>query len=60
MGFHGHKHPLEATLEGGEIVAWKYLEQLAAKGVKTVPDSPNMLEGTGIKPSNRQLEGGNT
>jgi len=48
MGFHGHKHPLEATLEGGEIVAWQHLKhELAAKGVDQFPTDSPVLEGIG-------------
>jgi len=50
--FHGHKHPLEATLEGGEVVAYRHVEQeFAAKGVKETATSPPVLEGLGHKPS---------
>src|SRR4029077_17167535 len=35
IGFHGHKHPFEATLEGAEVVAYRHVQQeFAAKGVK--------------------------
>jgi hypothetical protein len=38
MLFYGHKHPLEATLEGSQIVALKELQnQYAAKGVLEIP-----------------------
>ena len=48
MGFHGHKHPLEATLEGGEIVARQHLKhELAAKGVDQFPTDSPVLEGIG-------------
>ena len=51
ISFHGHKHPAEATLEGGEVVAWTHVQQeFAAKGVKELPASPQMLEGVGPKP----------
>ena len=50
MAFHGHKHPVEATLEGGEIVALQHLQQeFAAKGVGEIPSSPRILEGLGTK-----------
>jgi len=51
IAFHGHKHPLEATLEGGEVVAYRHVQQeLAAKGVKETVSSPPVLEGLGHKP----------
>jgi hypothetical protein len=51
IGMHGHQHPLEATLEGGEIVVMEHLkhQQGAIKGVGEVPDSPPVLEGIGTK-----------
>jgi hypothetical protein len=50
IAFHGHKHPLEATLEGGEVVAYRHVQQeLAAKGAKEIVSSPPVLEGLGHK-----------
>jgi hypothetical protein len=45
IGLHAHRHPLEATLEGGQIVALKHLEHaIAIKGnldvVQTLPIPP--------------------
>lgn len=52
IAIHGHQHPLEATLEGGEIVVMQHLRgELAAKGMNQVPESSPMLEGIGKKPS---------
>lgn len=51
---YGHKHPMEATLEGAEIVAWQHVqhEQQAAKDLKKIPSpSPPLLEGVGTKPA---------
>jgi len=51
MGIHGHNHPLEATLEGGEVVVMQHLRQeVAAKGTETLPASPPIPEGIGQKP----------
>lgn len=48
VGFHGHKHPIEATLEGGEVLAWKHLEQsIASKGSEHIIGSPGVAEGIG-------------
>lgn len=50
IGIHGHKHPMEATLEGGELVVMQHLRhELAAKGMDQVPASPPVLEGIGNK-----------
>ena len=50
IAFHGHKHPLEATLEGGEIVVMQHLRhEAAAKGMDQVPALPPVLEGLGKK-----------
>jgi hypothetical protein len=50
MAFQGHRHPLEATLEGGEIVIMQHLRQEgAAKGVASIPATPPVLEGIGHK-----------
>jgi hypothetical protein len=51
IGIHGHRHPLEATLEGGEIVVMQHLRQeVAAKGGVKLPPSPPVMEGIGNKP----------
>ncbi|MGA8367560.1 MAG: hypothetical protein ACLQMT_08465 [Candidatus Acidiferrales bacterium] len=53
ISFHGHKHPLEATLEGGEVVAWGQMQQeYAQKGVRELPASQPVLEGVGPRPLN--------
>jgi hypothetical protein len=58
MGFHGHKHPVEATLEGGEIIAWKHIEQnLAAKGLGELPSSNAVAEGIGDRNLEAQNKG---
>jgi hypothetical protein len=50
MGFHGHKHPLEATLEGGEMVILQQLRQeVAAKGMAEIPHTLPVQEGVGHK-----------
>jgi len=50
MLFYGHKHPLEATLEGSQIVALKELQnQYAAKGVSEIPDQPLVAKTIDIK-----------
>lgn len=50
VGFHGHKHPIEATLEGGEVVAWQQIQHaMAAKDMPRVPESPPVMEGLGQK-----------
>lgn len=50
----GHRFPLEATLEGGQIVALKRVEQeIAMKGYPAIPESPAIEEGFGHK----QIEG---
>ena len=50
IAIHGHNHPLEATLEGGEVVAYQHVRQeFAAKG-KEISASPLVLEGLGHKP----------
>jgi len=50
IGIHGHQHPLEATLEGGEIVVVEQIRHdMAAKGVAAIPPSPPVLEGIGDK-----------
>jgi hypothetical protein len=51
IGIHGHQHPVEATLEGGEIVVVEHLRQeIAAKGMGQIPASLPVLEGIGQKP----------
>jgi hypothetical protein len=42
MSFYGHRHPVEATLEGTEMVAWQHqvLEVLAAKAAPSIPEGP--------------------
>ncbi len=53
IAFHGHKHPLEATLEGGEVVAYRHVQQEhAAKGAGEIVSSPPVLEGLGHKEAN--------
>lgn len=48
---HGHNHPLEATLEGGEVIAYQHVQQqFAAKGTKEFGPAPPLLEGLGQKP----------
>jgi hypothetical protein len=50
IGIHGHNHPIEATLEGGELVVMQHLRQeVAAKGMENIPPSPPVLEGIGYK-----------
>jgi hypothetical protein len=50
MGIHGHNHPLEATLEGGEVVVMQHLRQeVAAKGASAVLASLPIPEGIGPK-----------
>lgn len=39
MSFHGHLHPVEATLEGTEMVAWQH-QVLAAKAAPSIPEGP--------------------
>jgi hypothetical protein len=52
IGIHGHRHPLEATLEGGEVVVLQHLRQeLAAKGAGQLPSLPPVLEGLGERPA---------
>ena len=48
IGIHGHKHPLEATLEGGEIVA-VVQSAMAAKGMIPPSSAPLTLEGLGVR-----------
>jgi hypothetical protein len=51
MWIYGHLHPLEATLEGTEIVAWQHVQhQYAQKGLPEVQESPMVLEGVGERP----------
>jgi hypothetical protein len=51
IGIHGHQHPVEATLEGGEIVVVQHLRQeFAAKGMGQITPSPPVLEGIGVRP----------
>jgi hypothetical protein len=51
IGIHGHQHPVEATLEGGEIVVVQHLRQeFAAKGIGHITPSPPVLEGIGDRP----------
>lgn len=58
IGFHGHKHPVEATLEGGEIIVWKHIEQaLAIKGGGEVPPTPAIAEGVGKPKLDAQEKG---
>src|SRR6266478_1990536 len=46
IGIHGHQHPVEATLEGGEIVVVQHLRQeIAAKGMGPLAPSAPLLEG---------------
>lgn len=65
IGFHGHKHPFEATLEGTEVVAYQHVQQqLAMKGAKELVAGPPVLEGLGQKPlaassSEPELNSGN-
>lgn len=55
MGFHGHKHPAEATLEGAEVVMLQHLQQqVAAKGMPELPASAPVLEGIGSKPTSME------
>ncbi len=50
MVFYGHKHPLEATLEGSEIVALKELQnQYAAKGMPEIPDQKLVVKTIDVK-----------
>jgi hypothetical protein len=49
IGIHGHRHPIEATLEGGEVVIVQHLRTEAAKGMEQIPPSPAVLEGMGHK-----------
>lgn len=52
IAIQGHKHPLEATLEGAEIVVMQHLRhEMAAKGVDAdkIPSTPPILEGMGKK-----------
>lgn len=59
MGFHGHKHPVEATLEGAEIIAWKHIQQgLAIKGAGDVMATPGIVEGMGGPKLEAQEKGG--
>ena len=59
IAFYGHKHPLEATLEGSQIVALKELQnQYAAKGVLEIPDQQLVAKTIDIKAlENREPEG---
>jgi|SRR5882724_1772857 len=56
--FYGHKHPLEATLEGSQIVALKELQnQYAAKGLREVPDDRLVAKTIDVKTlENRERE----
>jgi hypothetical protein len=52
IAIHGHNHPVEATLEGGEIVVMQHLRhEMAAKGVDAdkIPPEPPIMEGMGKK-----------
>jgi hypothetical protein len=52
IAIQGHKHPLEATLEGAEIVVMEHLRhEVAAKGIDAdkIPPSPPVMEGIGKK-----------
>ena len=59
MVFYGHKHPLEATLEGIEIVALQELQnQYAAKGVPEIRDQQLVAKTIDIKAQgDREREG---
>jgi hypothetical protein len=58
IAIHGYMHPLEATLEGGEVVAYRHVQQeFAAKGFKEIAASSPVLEGLGHKPV-EELAGG--
>jgi|SRR6266850_497551 len=61
IGVQGDRHPVEATLEGGEIVVVQHLRQeFAAKGMGSIPPSPPILEGIGQKPALKdEKEGSN-
>jgi hypothetical protein len=53
--FFGHKHLLEATLEGSKIVALKELQnQYAAKGVPEIPDQQLVAKTIDIKREGQQ------
>jgi hypothetical protein len=59
IGIHGHQHPIEATLEGGEIVVVQHLKQeFAAKGLGHITPSPPILEGIGQKPTLKDAKEG--
>jgi len=50
MVFYGHQHPLEATLEGSQIVALKELQnQYAAKDVREIPDQKLVAKTIDVK-----------
>lgn len=59
IGFHGHKHPFEATLEGAEVVAYRHVQQeFAMKGNKEIGPAAPTLEGLGPKPISAGNAGG--
>jgi hypothetical protein len=52
IAIQGHNHPVEATLEGAEIVVMQHLKnEVAAKGVDgdKIPFTPPIMEGLGKK-----------
>ena len=47
IGFHGHQHPEQATLEGAEIVMLQHLQNVvSAKGAGEIPVSGTIMEGS--------------
>jgi len=59
IALHAHRHPLEATLEGAEIVMFHHIQQeFAAKGMPEVPKTTPMPEGLGTKVIESSSKGG--
>jgi hypothetical protein len=53
---HGHNHPLEATLEGGQVVALKQIQHaMATKEISVIPASSPSIEGS----TRKELGGAN-
>ncbi len=59
--FFAHRHPLEATLEGSEVVALVQAQtQLVAKGHPEIPHEPPVLRSLDVRAIERPNEGETT
>jgi hypothetical protein len=48
--YHGNRHPLEATLEGGQVVAFQHAKNaFAMKDLPTIPSPDHLITGQPIK-----------